>query len=164
MNETDLEGATARISVAHYSAEEVVQRFFSLYNCIDFKEKLEELEIGTFQFVRRKKAMQELKALSIALWNLALQKSFPSNADDFFQVFCRELPDLADGGKKAQQMQGRIENYLDLLNEKKDADFLPVASYLSEVLALNAEDMHRLRVRLSLMTRKLFKHVFDHLV
>ena len=39
-----------------------------------------------------------------------------------------------------------------------------MAEYLAEVLALDAEDMRRLRLKLSLFMRNLYTMIFDRLV
>ena len=161
---TTIGESAARVTVAQYSAAEVIQQFLALYNCMDFKPELEDLGIGRFQFARRGKALREFRALSIALWGLALQKSFPNDADAFFQEFRTALPVMFPAAKERELMENRINIYVDCLSVKKDADFLPVASYLAEVLALDAEDMRRLRLKLSLIMRNLYTLIFDRLV
>ena len=66
--------------------------------------------------------------------------------------------------KESARLRGRVGIYVDLLRQKKDSDFLPVASYLAEVLALNAEDSHRLRLKISLIMRNLYSLIFGKLV
>ncbi len=154
----------ARVTVAQYTAAEVIQQFLAVYNCMDFKPELEDIGIGRFQFVRRKKALREFRALSIALWGLALQKSFPNDAESFFQEFRADLAVLFPSAKEREMMDTRINIYVDCLSAKKDTDFLPVAEYLAEVLALDAEDMRRLRLKLSLFMRNLYSMIFDRLV
>lgn len=152
------------MSVAHYTADEVIQHFLALYNCMDYKAELEDIGIGRFQFSRRKKALRELRALTIALWGLALQKSFPYDAAAFFHEFCTKSQDLNAKGGASVRLRNRLNIYVDLLTPKKDADFLPVAEYLSDVLALNAEDFLRLRLKLSLIIRNLYMLIFNRLV
>lgn len=154
----------ARVSVAHYSADEVIEQFLALYHCLDFKAELSEIGIGRFQLARRKKAIREFKVLAVALWGLALQKSFPADAHDFFIEFRNKIPDIAGRGKAAERFVNRLNIYVDLLAPKKDGDFLPVAEYLSDVLALDQEDFRRLRLKLSLILRNLYVLIFDRLV
>lgn len=160
------EGAAprARVSVAHYSADEVIQQFLALYHCLDFKAELAEIGIGRFHLARRKKALHEFRVLAVALWGLALQKSFPVDAQAFFAEFKAKIPDVTGRGRTAERFANRLNIYVDLLAPKKDADFLPVAEYLSEVLALNADDFLRLRLKLSLIIRNLYVLIFDRLV
>ena len=161
-NRTD--DPTTRVSVAHYTSDEVIRQFLGLYNCLDFKTELEEIGITRFQFMRRKKAMREFRALSIALWGLALQKSFPNDAGAFFAEFREKAPMLAGDGKEVMRLHARVNEYIELLSPKRDADFSPVASYLANVLALNANDQARLRLKLSLIIRNLYMLIFDKLV
>ena len=156
--------STMRVTVVSYSAEEIIRNFLALYHCMDFKAELNDIGIGAFQFSRRKKAIREFQALSIALWGLALQKSFPENAEDFFQEFLVVFLKTLRGGKKGQLLHNRVNIYVDLLHPKKDTDFQPVATYLAEVLALSAGDMPRLRLKLSLLMRNLYSMIFDKLV
>lgn len=153
-----------RVTVAQYSADEVIQQFLALYNCMDFKSELEDIGIGRFQLARRKKALREFRALSVALWRLALQKSFPNDADAFFHQFRTTLMSIVPNNKENILFQNRINIYVDWLEPKKDADFLPVAGYLAGVLALEADDTPRLRLKLSLIMRNLYGLIFDRLV
>lgn len=157
-------GGPPRISVTKYSAEEVIRQFLGLYNCMDFKAELEDVGIGRFQFLRRKKALREFRALCISLWGLALQKSFPQDAADFFREFCEKSPVLAASGRDAARLRNRVNIYVDLLNPHKDTDFQPVAGYLAEVLALESGDLPRLRLKLSLIIRNLYVLIFNKLV
>ena len=153
-----------KVTPALYSAEEVIRNFEALMDSLDFKAELVELGIGSLQLGRRKKTLRELKALSIGLWSLALQRSFPQDAAAFFAEFRERSPRLVGSGKEPGLLQSRVGIYVDLLKDKKETDFLPVASYLAEVLALDAEDMRRLRLKVSLITRSLYKLIFDRLV
>ncbi len=153
-----------RVTRAVYSADEVIRNFEALLNSLDFKSELQELGIGSLQLRRRKTALRELKALSVGLWHLALQRSFPDDGQTFFAQFRETSPTLTSGGAEAVRLNSRVNIYVDLLKDKKEADFMPVASYLAEVLALNAEDMRRLRLKVSLLTRSLYTLIFQRLV
>lgn len=157
------DGSQSRIRITSYSAEEVIRQFSAIYNCLDFKAELEDLGVGRFQFSRRKKAIREFRMLCIALWGLALQKSFPTDAREFFDVFRTTLPELKEG-REAAVLQNRINIYIDLLNPKKDTDFSPVAAYIAEMLAPDEADQRRLRLKLSLLIRNLYMLIFDKLV
>lgn len=161
---TSGDNSNPRVSIAHYTAAEVIQQFLCLYNCLDFRSELEDIGITRYQFLRRKKALREFRALCISLWGLALQKSFPDDAASFFTEFNTTAPDLATGNKKSKQLHERINVYIELLVPKKDTDFSPVASYLAEVLALDDRDKARLRLKLSLIIRNLYMLIFNKLV
>lgn len=156
--------AQSRISVAKYHADEVIRRFLVLYDCMDFKSVLEDLGISRFQFLRRKKALREFRALCIALWGLALQKSFPDDAGDFFSEFREQAPDLNGSGREPSRLHGRVNIYIELLAAKKDTDFLPVADYMASELAPGQADLPRLRLKLSLFIRRMYMTIFQKLV
>lgn len=155
---------SSRISTAHYTAEEVIATFTTLLGTLDFKNELQEIGIGKLHWRRKARAMRELKALSIAFWGLALQRSFPDNAEDFFAQYCATSPLLTGPSREAATLATRVNTYVDLLKEKKESDFLPVASYLAEIFALTATDTKRLQLRLSLIMRSLYTLIFKHLV
>jgi len=153
-----------RVSVTHYSADEVIRQFLRLYNSLDFKTELADIGVPRWQFLRRKRATQELRAITIALWGLALQKSFPNDAGDFFAAFREKAPILAEGVKETVRLHEKVNAYIVLLSPKKDTDFSPVADHLAKLLALQAEDVARLRLKLSLIIRNLYVLIFDKLV
>ena len=155
---------SGRISVARYSAEEVIAPFLCLYGGLNFSPWLAELGLPVLRIQRRKKALRELRALSIALWDLALQKSFPQDEAAFFAAFCATVPFLAGENKECLRMRERVKAYGELLAGKKDADFLPVAAYLAETLVPGAGNAFRLRLKLSLRIRDLYTLIFDKLV
>ncbi len=161
----DLPGETLRrVTVASYEAEEIIQNFQALLDTLDFKAELVEVGVGRFQFRKRKKALREFTALTIALWGIALHRSFPNNAQVFFEQFRATAPLLAAQSVEAQRLNTRLNIYVDLLLAKKDTDFLPVAQYFAEVFALRANDTDRLRLKLSLRMRSLYKLIFNRLV
>jgi hypothetical protein len=153
-----------RIRVTHYSAEEVIKQFISLYECMDFETELADMGIARFRFFLRKKALREFSALFAALWYLALQKSFPKDAGNFFSVFRESAPMLNNGSREAAELGPRIDAYVELVQRKKDADFLPVAEYMTRSLALKPGDFARQRLKLSLNIRRLYTLIFDRLV
>jgi len=160
----DRQHAHPRVSVAHYGADEVIRQFLGLYYSLDFKAELADLGITRWQFLRRGKAVRALRAICIALWGLALQKSFPNDAGDFFAEFRARAPMLAGSWKETARLHESVNAYVELLAPKKDADFSPVASHLAAILALHPEDAPRLRVKLSLIIRNLYVLIFDKLV
>jgi len=153
-----------RISVAYYTADEVIRQFLGLYHSLDFRTELADLGISRWQFLRRRTALQALRAICIALWGLALQKSFPNDAGNFFAALRDQAPMLAGSGKETARLHKCVNAYVELLAPKKDADFSPVAGHLATILALHAEDIPRLRLKLSLIIRNLYVLIFGKLV
>ncbi|MDR0827916.1 MAG: hypothetical protein LBN33_08610 [Desulfovibrio sp.] len=153
-----------RISVTPYSAEEVIRQFLSLYANLDFEEELGRIGVGRFNFFQRRKYLREFRALCIALWGLALQKSFPNQAAIFFAALRESAWILADGSSRAKKLAARVDVYVELLDAKKDADFLPVAEYMAGIMSVKPSMFARLRLILSLRVRNLYTLIFDKLV
>ena len=151
-------------SVAEYSLEDVLGQFLALYSGIDFDGELDDLGLNRFNATRRRRIQRELQGLSIALWHLALCKSFPDNADLFFQEFKKKSPVTNTSDSSGEEMRLRIDAYIELLREKKDTNFLPVAGYLADIVARDNSDMQSLRLKLCLITRSLYNLIFTKLV
>ncbi|MDR3175186.1 MAG: hypothetical protein LBU06_01445 [Desulfovibrio sp.] len=152
-----------RISVASYSAEEVIRQFLALYLGLDFEEELAFIGVGRLSFFRRRKCLREFRALSIALWELALQKSFPDQAAEFFAAVLEDAR-FVGRGREAEKLVARVDAYAELLKPRKDADFLPVAEHMAGHLSRSAGDLARLRLKLSLSIRSIYTLIFDKLV
>ena len=155
---------SVRVTVARYNAEEVSQNFQALYDSLDYRAEIEDLGFTPMQFKRRKKALREFKALSVGLWGLALQRSFPEDAPAFFSWFQENSSIFSKKNKESTMISSRVNIYVDLLASKKDTDFLPVAQYLVGVIAPRAGDTPRLHLKLSLSIRSLYTLIFDKLV
>ena len=153
-----------RVTPALYESDEVFQHFEALYLSLDFRTELADMDIGLFQVGRKKLALRELRALTIALWGIALERSFPQDAETFFLDFRKKAAFLNADTKESNLLQSRVNIYVDMLKPKKDTDFLPVAQYLTEVLAIAAPDMAHIRLKLSLTIRALYNLIFNRLV
>ncbi|MDR1490935.1 MAG: hypothetical protein LBS65_10770 [Desulfovibrio sp.] len=162
VSETEARAET-RISVVNYSAEEVIRQFLALYLSLNFEEELSFIGVGRLSFFRRRKCIREFNALAIALWELALQKSFPDQAAEFFAAL-REDARFVGSGREAEKLVARVDAYAELLKLRKDADFLPVAEHMAGLLSRSARDFARLRLKLSLSIRSLYTLIFDKLV
>ena len=58
-----------------------LDNFAALLDDADFTAELELVGVGRFQFLRRRQMCLELRGLYMALWRLALSRSFPNDAD-----------------------------------------------------------------------------------
>lgn len=157
-------GERSRMSVAQYSSEEVLGQFLALYNGLDFANELEDLGVSRFNVSRRKRVTREFQGLAIALWRLALLKSFPNDAERFFKELKEKSPITNTLDCSGEEMKLRVSLYVELMEDKKDKDFLPVAARLAETLALDEEDVQRLQLKLSLIIRNLYTRIFNKLV
>ena len=147
-----------------YTAEEVGRTFADLLATFDFGAELHGLEIGRFNFFKRTRAKQLLTAMSIALWHIALEKSFPQNADGFFFRFHETYPSLVGDGRRAKRLRELVARYDALMTEKKDTDFTKMAETLAEDLEIHENDRRKQHLKLSLRIRAIYDLIFDKLI
>ena len=158
------EADAPRITIANYSADEVIANFDRLLATLDFSAEMHDMGMGSLQWILRSKARKEFTALSIAFWKLALEKSFPDQAEVFFAEYRSRSPLLTGPSRKANRMNARLDACLAVLEEKKEADFSPVARHLTSVFFPKRADTKRAQLRLSLSARSLYSLIFNNLV
>lgn len=156
----------ANVQVAQYSADDVLGQFLALFKDLDFNSEIRELGIGTGRFQRalRKQAELEFRALTVALWEVALRKSFPEDAARLFQQFRTEFLPTMEAEDVLLDFRDNIDNYARMLQKKGDSDFFPVAERLADRLALATDTPRKLHLKLSLMIRNLYTLIFTKLV
>lgn len=147
-----------------YTAEEVGRTFADLLATFDFAAEMHDLQIGRMNLVKRAKAKKLLTAISIALWHVALQKSFPHDAENFFSHFVETYPPLAGSGRKAKSLRLHVTACDALVGEKKDADFSLVAENLANAFARQDKSRQSLQLRISLRIRALYDIIFEKLI
>jgi len=147
-----------------YTAEEVSQAFTALRQSLDFSREYKELGIGMFSIGKRRLVLRQFTALSIALWKLALARSFPNDAESFFAYFTKNSPLLAGRGKKAEYMRGQTAAYTALLGPAGDKDFSVAAHHMIAALGFHDEDRSRYSLKLSLRIRALYTDIFTYLI
>ncbi len=146
-----------------YSREEVLLNFQAMMNSLDFKAQLNELGYGAFSPFKRKKALREYRALAIALWQLAIERSFPDEHSEFFDVFLKKSPSI-NGGKEQHRLLQRVSVYLDTMSLKKDSDFMPAAQYFIDTIMPELKERKNLELKTTLFIRNLYKLIFDKLI
>lgn len=154
----------ARIQPASFSPDEVIEPFKAILLSLDYQPMLDALGIGNFHVFRKKKALRELQALSISLWKLALQRSFPNDFSLFYTAYMEASLPVKQGSKEADRFTARVNTYNDLLADKKENDFSPVAQYLANIFTDNEDASKRFTLKLSLLLRNLYTVIFDNLV
>ncbi len=148
-----------------YSSDELIRTFSVLLQSYDLERELAFLGIGRFQFTKRKKARRELTALFIALWGLALQKSFPSEHLLVYEEFLSRYPYTAKGSNKNVELLLRsVEVYTTLLDKHKDKDFSEVAEFLTGVLPVETPEKEKARLKMALGIRAMYRLIFDRLI
>lgn len=126
--------------------------------------ELQSLGIGRFSVIKRARAKRHLIAVSIALWHVALEKSFPNDADTFYERFTATYPPITGERGSAKKLRELVSRYDELIAEKKDGDFTGVADTLVATLRLQEEDKRRQQLRISLQIRTLFEFIFEKLI
>ena len=150
-----------------YTIDEVLDNFAALLASFDFTPEIDAMGIGRMQFLRRKRALQDLRALFIALRRLALRKSFPDDGDVIFETFLaryQQTPARDSARKDAAAMVEKVRAYVDMLDHKGDADFSEAAHHLVSLLSLGDAEAKALRLRLALHIRSTYKLIFDKLI
>jgi len=156
--------AAALPSTAAVSPDEVAARFASLLATFDFEEEFQILALGRFQRAKRKTARRELRALYIALWRLALERSFPIDYAAIAQTFLERLHEnLSLTPEDLAFLLRRVDVYVTLVAASKADNFLGIADdFLTSATMLSTSK--DLRLKVSLHLRKIFTFIFNNLI
>lgn len=145
-------------------AQTALENFAALLQSMDFNAELNMLGLKRLLFWRRRRFRNEFRALTIGLWRLALVRSFPAHWQRIFDAFLKHWLDNMDNPDKASAFEGKVKNYVELLEKKRDADFTEVGAFLVNLLKLPEKEAVALRLRLALHIRSLYTLVFDRLI
>ena len=158
--ETPAEGRQGGCDV---SMDEVLDNFEALLDDADFLQELRMLGVGRFQIFRRRHMLRELRALYIALWRLALSRSFPQEHGRIFDAFlARALVRRAH--KESADLLARAVEYGDLLLARGDRDFTEVSQRLAALREKDPEALKALALRLALSIRATYNLIFERLI
>ncbi|MDR2050464.1 MAG: hypothetical protein LBQ63_01650 [Deltaproteobacteria bacterium] len=146
-----------------YTEDEVLRHFTDLLPALDLEREIAELGFGLNGIFKRRRSLDEFTSMCIAMWGLALERSFPEEAEVFFRSFLENSPTLGKG-KKREESLARIMAYSALFDLRKENDFSPVARYMAGKLNPGTGDEKALLLKLSLTMRKLYKIIFDYLI
>ncbi|MDD4702482.1 MAG: hypothetical protein PHI96_09700 [Desulfovibrio sp.] len=142
---------------------QALDNFMALCADADFSVELTYLGVGRMQFLRRRQMLLELRGLYVALWRLALARSFPQDADVMFDTFLREFAAKhKDRGTALVMTRGR--EYWGMLEPIGDSDFSDVARHLTSFSSQSEMGDKSANLKLVLHIRKLYKHIFDRLI
>lgn len=147
--------------------EEALENFSVMLAGMDFAEEVALLGIRGFHFRRRERALRELRAMSIGLWKLGLQRSFPSDGESIFEIFMLGLYGHAHSRRereKANAFDLLVRSYVEKLNERGDGDFTAVSSHIVDLFMPKAEDAASRKLKLALLMRNAYLHIFRHLI
>lgn len=146
------------------SAEQLaLKNFAALLADTDFMAELELMNIGRMQFLLRRQMLMEWRGLYMALWRLALEKSFPQDADAMFAVFASTHRDSHPDKLSGASLR-RAGEYWAMLAPAGETDFNPVARHLASFFSSGTHDLRSLSLKLALHIRKTYKNIFDRLL
>ena len=148
-------------SPSPYTIEEVVDNFQVLLEHMNFEQELALLGIGQVRFLLRRKLKIEWQTLVIALWRLALERSFPHDGQVIFETFLKRRT-AGLSLKQAGNFAERIRTYVESLQSHGDADFVPTGERLLHLV--NPTIAPSLRLRVALHIRALYTLIFDRLI
>lgn len=162
------DGQTSLLSSTPYTAPaEAVRRALDNFNALlsdaDFTEALDLLHVGRFQFLRRRQMKIELGGVFMALWRLALARSFPQDADRMFEEF-RDTYGSKHTDEQSTQLLQRAVEYWAMLAPRGDKDFSEVSRHLCSFSVLNANAVRSIQLKMVLYLRKLYKFLFERLI
>lgn len=146
--------------------QEVLERFSSMLGNVDFEAQLDTLNIGRFQFSRKKAALNELKAMYVGLWKLALNRSFPGQSTEIFEKFLDpEAIKSKSKKRKAEEFRSLCHEYIKTLEVEGDTNFINVAILICQHLGrTRQEDLRRISLQLALDMRSMYHHIFERLI
>lgn len=146
-------------------SEEVGRQFAGLLADADMKRELDLLKLGPFQIRRRRQAINEMRALYTAVWKLALNKSFPNDADRFYEEYLEALEHgKGRKGVEKERFVALVREYAALAEEHGEGDFTPLARRAVTALAPAAVGDRELEVRFILLLRDAYRVIFDKLI
>lgn len=145
------------------AVQEALDNFPVLLLDLDAGQALHILGIGRLHFRRRARLLAEWRGLCMALWRLALQRSFPDDADDMFRRF-REDFGQSHGDRTSALALERAPAYWQVLAPWGDADFRPVSRALAAVFFEDEVRVQAMGLRLMLHVRRTYQSIFDRLI
>ena len=155
---------SANVTPASYTSEEVISHFEALLEDTSFSTQLHYLGIKRVPMSpRRRRARQELQAMFIGLWKLALDSSFPAQADEFFNDFLEKYKQDRPG-KWAEQMCEKIRNYAEMLKTCGDKDFTDIAGHVLNKVNIPQTDCPKASLALALDIRAFYQTIFERLI
>lgn len=146
-----------------YAHEDVIENFLALLRDANFSQELAILKVGKFQFLRRRQLQLEFRALYIALWRLALARSFPTDGEDIFEAFysgyASKHKDIA-----TQRLLTRGRQYADILLAEGDKNYTSISLHILSFGTFDEKDRKAMSLRLALSIRQLYTFIFDRLI
>lgn len=148
-----------------YATQEIADRFAALLDSFDYEEEYAILKINKIRVGKRRRVINEIKPLYVALWKLALSKSFPDQVEEIFDSFLIDLPKhFRARDKERAFLKSRVEVYNTLLAPNRETNFSEVANQLLESVDKKKTIDDALSLKFSLKIRKVYNMIFDQLI
>lgn len=146
--------------------DEVLSRFARMLDHVDFQAQLRTLNIGRFQFARKKMALQELRSMYVGLWKLALNSSLPVRSRQLFDKFLYSYGRKNNSGhRKAEAFHTLCLEYANILEVEGDTNFINVSILLCQHLGhTDQEELRRISLQLALDMRSMYHNIFERLI
>ena len=138
------------LAVSASVVDATLDKFAALLADADYVQELEIL-------------ITELTGLYMALWRLALGRSFPQDADRMFAMFL-ERYGRGNPGRRSAHILERAREYWSMLAPQGDADFSPVARHLTSFSTRDAAHAKSMDLKLVLHIRKFYNLIFERLI
>lgn len=151
-------------SQADYPAEKLVANFESLLNDVHYEEIMDLFGIGLLHWNRRKLIRREFRSLYIALWRLALIRSFPDRHGQIFHAFMEHDEERTRNRREQRDVAERSLQYVDKLREYGDTDFSEVSRHLLSLMEFDETRTKAKILRLALHVRKMYGYFFNNLM
>lgn len=143
--------------------QEALDNFAVLLDDADFEATFRIMGLSRLHVLRRRQMLAECRGLYVGLWRLALQRSFPGDADSMLEAFSlryrQQHPDKASAAAL-----DRAVPYWDMLRIRGESDFTEVARHLASFFSLDDRAERSMILRLVLHIRKLYTEIFRRLI
>ena len=154
---------TAKVFDPESFAQEALDNFHVILADYKFDRELELARVGRLQFMRRRQMLTEWRGLLMALWRVALSKSFPDDADAMFDAFLASYTERHPD-KVSARIVARAREYWAMLAPQGDADFSPVARHICSFFVENDKDLRAIVLRIGLHIRQVYSYIFECLI
>lgn len=144
--------------------QDVADNFMALLSDFNYADEMELLNIGKLNLVLRKNLSKEFETLYIALWYSCLKTSFPENYETIFQLFLKNNFPKKYKGAKLQEMENRIQLYIELLGNTASTDLTPITHHLLSFLKFDEETQPAIKMKITLHLRKVYTYLFERLI
>ncbi len=142
---------------------EIAATFEALLSTADFTQELRMFKVGRFNRSLRKTLLNEFEGTYIGLWALALEQSFPKDAQIIFDTFLQKYLEKF-AAKRRSSMSAKIKAYRDMVLSTGGKDFSQLSRHLLSFAKIEDSALKAETLRLSLVLRNHYSFIFQRLV